>query len=271
MKKVYRLLILAAVVLLWGQMLEARAEGPPGDDPNFASGAALPDNTGVQNKEGLTATIQAIPAPGDFIVTDEGADALFSITPGGVVTTIASGSPLTSPDGIAMDGGGDFIIPDVSAIALFRVTPGGVVTVIAEGAPFLQPSSVTVYPGATQQCSLTLDMSYSGGNLGMDLTIGTLQAAKLNIYLAAMNFVFPLATEIPLPVIDPPFAIPTISFPLPSMGGVGGLVTMTTLDGGIICADWDLVDTGSPSSNRLGTLKELRNSIQGIDGVLSGR
>ena len=36
MKKVYRLLILAAVVLLWGQMLEARAEGP-GDDPNFVT------------------------------------------------------------------------------------------------------------------------------------------------------------------------------------------------------------------------------------------
>ena len=117
-------------------------------------------------------------------------------------------------------------------------------------------------------CKLNLNLSYADGNLSMDMTIQTSQPTSLNIYLAAMNFVFPLATGIPLPVVDPSFAIPTISFPLPSIGGVGALVTMTTPGGGIICADWDLVNTGSPLSKDIGALKELRNSLQSVDGLL---
>ena len=120
-------------------------------------------------------------------------------------------------------------------------------------------------------CKLNLNLSYSGGNLSIDLTIGTTETAELNLYLAAMNSVFPIATGIPLPVIDPPFAIPTISFPLPSIGGVVALVTMTRPGEGIICADWDLVNTGSSLSKGAGTLKELRNSLQGVDGLLPSR
>ena len=116
-----------------------------------------------------------------------------------------------------------------------------------------------------------LSLSYGDGNLSIDLTIGTIQPAELNLYLAAMNSIFPLATGIPLPVIDPPFTVPTISFPLPPMGGVGVLVTMTTPGGGIICADWDLVNTGRPLSKGIGELKELRNSLQSVDGLIPSR
>ncbi|MCH7744816.1 MAG: hypothetical protein IIC84_01940 [Chloroflexi bacterium] len=132
-------------------------------------------------------------------------------------------------------------------------------------------TGLTFVPGPPPPCKTELNLSYGGGNLSIDLTIGTTQPAELNLYLAAMNSIFPLATGIPLPVIDPPFAVPTISFPLPPMGGVGALVTMTTPGGGIICADWDLVNTGSPLSKGIGELKELRNSLQSVDGLIPSR
>ena len=122
--------------------------------------------------------------------------------------------------------------------------------------------------GPNLECTTDLSLSYGGGNLTMDVTISTSAPAKLNIYLAVSNFVFPIATEIPIPAIGSPFTFP-VTFPLPPLGGVGGLVTMTTPSGGIICADWDLVNTGSSLSKGVGALKELRNSIQNVEGIPS--
>lgn len=120
--------------------------------------------------------------------------------------------------------------------------------------------------GPNTECTTELSLSYSGGNLTMNITIGTLAPAKLNIYLAALNFVFPIATEIPIPIISPPITVPVV-IPMPPLGGVGGLVTMTTPSGGIICADWDFVNTGSSLSKGVGALRELRNSLQSLEGI----
>lgn len=73
--------------------------------------------------------VQAAPAPGDYVVTDEGARSLFAVTPSGMVTTIAGG--FATPVGAAVDRTGDFIVADFSAGILYRVTPAGVITAVA--------------------------------------------------------------------------------------------------------------------------------------------
>jgi len=76
-------------------------------------------------------TILSPPALGDFVVTD--GVRLFRVTPGGVVTIIASGVPFSRLVGVAVDGTGNFIVADFNGMELFRVTPVGVVTSIASG------------------------------------------------------------------------------------------------------------------------------------------
>ncbi len=206
--------------------------------------------------------------------------------------TFDAGHPIMSGVTSACDNLRDNVIVESGAI---------LVASWDDGRPFVGVNSdcsvvgITSYPGSNRTASFsgdiplvyynavntsgcaepidicTLNLSYGGGNLSIDLTIGTTEAAKLNLYLAAANSVFPLATGIPLSFIDPPFPIPTISFPLPSIGGVVALVTMTRPGEGIICADWDLVNTGSSLSKGTGTLKELRNSLQSVDGLLPSR
>ncbi len=92
-------------------------------------------------------------------------------------------------------------------------------------------------------CPLNVDLSYNNGNLNMDFTVGTVVPATWNIYLSVLDFVIPVLS-IPLPVIDPPIAVPIPIPGFPSFGGVGVLTTLTTPGGGIICSDWDVVDTG---------------------------
>ncbi len=111
--------LLALFSLLLFQAVQAQVGSYPHDS---ATTGQLP-----------TQTIQSPPALGDFVVTDEGADALFGVTPGGVVTVVASGSPFVGPVGVAVDSGGDFIVADFDAGELFRVTPAGLVATIASG------------------------------------------------------------------------------------------------------------------------------------------
>ncbi|MEN8181901.1 MAG: hypothetical protein ABFS46_05135 [Myxococcota bacterium] len=79
----------------------------------------------------MSPSVEAQVSPGDFLVTDDTADALFAVTPAGIVSTVASGPPFVAPVGVAVDSAGDFIVADFSKGSLFRVTSGGVVTTIA--------------------------------------------------------------------------------------------------------------------------------------------
>ena len=86
-----------------------------------------------------------------------------------------------------------------------------------------------------------VDLSYSGGSLTMNLTVGPPEAGTWNVFLSLADVVVPLLS-IPLPALDPPLAIP-LTFPFADFGGIGVLTTFTTADDGIICSDWDTVDT----------------------------
>ena len=75
----------------------------------------------------------------------------------------------------------------------------------------------------------------------MNLTVGPPEAGTWNVFLSLADVVVPLLS-IPLPALDPPLAIP-LTFPFADFGGIGVLTTFTTADDGIICSDWDTVDT----------------------------
>jgi hypothetical protein len=89
-------------------------------------------------------------------------------------------------------------------------------------------------------------------DLGADLVIG-------NVYLHYRNEVLTLCS-CPVPVTDPPVSI-SLSYPeFPHLGIVGVLATLVS-DDGIICSDWETVDTGqadalSPSPDELIKLLE---------------
>ncbi len=90
-------------------------------------------------------------------------------------------------------------------------------------------------------CLLDFDLSFTGGTLNMDFTVGSTSPATWNVYLSVADIAIPLFS-IPLPALDPPISVP-ISIPgFPDLGGIGVLTTLTTADG-IICSDWETVDT----------------------------
>ena len=89
-------------------------------------------------------------------------------------------------------------------------------------------------------------MSFENSLLIMDFGIRTLEAAHLNIFISFSNSTIPLlAAPASIPVIDPPqyFAVPIPDFP--DLGKIGILTTVTTEADGIICSDWETVDTYS--------------------------
>jgi sugar lactone lactonase YvrE len=121
---------------------------------------------------------------GDYAVTDFTTNSVYRVTPGGSVSTLHAGPPLTSPSGIAITGSFDVLVADyntgtvfrlprsggiaplatgiqgpirlavdrdgtvlVTSLgqrALLRIGPGGQVTPIASGAPFVRPFGIAV-------------------------------------------------------------------------------------------------------------------------------
>ncbi|MCH7786685.1 MAG: hypothetical protein IIC22_04150, partial [Chloroflexi bacterium] len=110
----------------------------------------------------------------------------------------------------------------------------------------------------------------SEGNLNLDFAVGSLEPATWGVWLLIPDAgVFPLWT-VPLPaVIDPPFVMPTISFPLPPLGTIGVLTVMTAPVDGIVCLDVSTVDTGPASSEEV-TTEGLRGLIPNAAEIFSG-
>ncbi len=94
----------------------------------------------------------------------------------------------------------------------------------------------------TDSCTDDVAVSYGGGTLSMNFTVGSTSAGTWNVYLVYNNTLLPIISY-PLPAIDPPIAIP-IAFPFPSIGGIGVLTTIALPGDGILCSDWETVDTG---------------------------
>jgi hypothetical protein len=96
--------------------------------------------------------------------------------------------------------------------------------------------------GVPTSCTDDVTLGYAGGTLSMNFTVGSTSAGTWNVYLSFHDTILSLLS-IPLPAFDPPVVVP-IALPFPTIGGIGILTTYTTAADGIICSDWDTVDTG---------------------------
>lgn len=101
---------------------------------------------------------------------------------------------------------------------------------------------------STSSCPLDLTLTLNHTTLDMDFEVGTTVPATWNVWMSIQTLrPFRLWSSV-LPPIDPPISIP-VSLPgFPQLGSIGILTTLTTPGEGIICSDWETVDTGTPAS-----------------------
>jgi hypothetical protein len=99
----------------------------------------------------------------------------------------------------------------------------------------------SIYGGVGPSCVLDVSLAYAAGTFTMNLHVGASEATTLNAWFTYDNNLLPLFS-VPLPPIDPAVDVP-IAFPLPSLETVGVLTTLTTPGDGILCSDFETVDT----------------------------
>jgi hypothetical protein len=102
-----------------------------------------------------------------------------------------------------------------------------------------------------------LELAYSGGTLELGFQLAASAPVTWNLWLSAQSSAQRL-WAIPLPVIDPAIGR-NLQIPgFPQIGEVGFLTTLTTSTQGIVCSDWQTVDTGSGGgTSKAPDLKEL--------------
>lgn len=91
-------------------------------------------------------------------------------------------------------------------------------------------------------CTMNVNLSYASGTFTMNLEIGTTTPRTWNLWFVYGANKQALLVSAPLPAVTPTVSFP-ISFPLPSLGGVGVLTTLATASEGIACSDFKTVST----------------------------
>ena len=92
-------------------------------------------------------------------------------------------------------------------------------------------------------CDQHLTMSYTGNVLTMGYTIGSTVPTTWSSFLFVQNTLLPL-WSLAIPAITP---AATLNVPLagvPHLGYVFGVTLMSTASGGIVCADFEIINTG---------------------------
>ena len=100
--------------------------------------------------------------------------------------------------------------------------------------------------GGGGDCDLDITLGYENGRIVIDLFVGTTAQRILNVRVSYMNKLVPLVQRRLRPV-DPPRNIRlTLSPNFPSMGTIGILATLSSLQGeGITCSDWETINSGA--------------------------
>ena len=121
--------------------------------------------------------------------------------------------------------------------------------------------------GPQDECILEQELTFGGGSLTMGYLVGTQVQATWTVWLVLLNppFAIPL-WSVPLPILHPPIT-PDVSFLLAGFGTVAAFTVLTTSNDGVICSDWDTVNTGPPSEGG-GSLQDLRELLARPDGLL---
>ena len=94
---------------------------------------------------------------------------------------------------------------------------------------------------AESGCNVIAD--HSSGNLNLNFDLASNAAATWNVGAFILGNYTPF-WAFPIPVIDPVFSLPLVSFPLPNLGTIAVVSFLSTPDIG--CFDVELVDTSSP-------------------------
>ncbi len=102
--------------------------------------------------------------------------------------------------------------------------------------------------GALPPCTLDLSAYYAAPNLTLDFEIASKVPTTWNVWLSVGGNPFQIVRA-PLPVIETPVTVP-LAFPLPSLGRVGVLTTLTDSDKEIVCDVRTTVQTGPPGTAR---------------------
>lgn len=112
----------------------------------------------------------------------------------------------------------------------------------------------------TVESKVELDLSYTNNTLNINIDVGTIEAVNANIWISYMNEMIPHIVGTRLPVIDPPrtylLSIPNV----PHLGNLGVLATLTTSNG-IVCSDWETVETGEMEIDANQALDQLKNLL----------
>ncbi len=99
----------------------------------------------------------------------------------------------------------------------------------------------SIYGAPVASCVLDLTLAYDAGIFTMNFHFGASVATTFNAWFTYGNVLLPF-WSVPIPPIGPPVDAP-VSFPLPPLGTVGVLTTLTTPGDGIICSGFKTIDT----------------------------
>jgi hypothetical protein len=92
-------------------------------------------------------------------------------------------------------------------------------------------------------CVLDLNLNYADNTLHMEFYVGSSKPGVWKVWLSFFNKTIPIWSK-PILTFGRPLFVP-ISVPgFPSLETIGVLTTLTTPENGIICSDWETVDTG---------------------------
>ena len=181
------------------------------------------------------------------------------------------GGPFPSPNneaifGLAFDGNSLFA-GSVDTNTIFELDPatGAVLSSFPTAFP---PSALASAEG--ERCTLTLAASFADGLLSLDFNLGTLEPMTWNVWLTSQSETINLVLA-SLPVIDPPIPFDlTLPF-FPSVGTIGILTTLTTPEGGIICSEFVLVDTGPRVATLAVAVQGLQEPVRQLTEKLGQR
>ena len=121
-----------------------------------------------------------------------------------------------------------------------------------------QMANFTLSGQALQGCTLDLNLGYAGSTLSMNFIISTEAAMTFNVWISFLNTIIPLG-PIPLPALPSPtpISVPIPNFP--QLGTIGVLTTINSTDG-ILCSDWEVVETGA-------IVADVENALDRLSGI----
>ncbi len=97
-----------------------------------------------------------------------------------------------------------------------------------------------------EQSVCTVNPTYANGNLTVDVTLGTPEAAQWHVAFLGVGNVYTFL-KTPVPIITPAVSFP-LQYGLPPIGTIGVLSTLTT-SAGLTCTDLKTVNTSAEARN----------------------